>query len=185
MFTGCHRTPRWLLLCLACNQPIHPNPFSVDQKPSAGRADVDLPAAGGQTGQQVGSARRDLEKRPGDGGLGWLGRLGLLAAGCWAAGLRCPPQLAQARARAAATGMLAGQPLEPPNPIFHRLLLWDDRPAHDSVTKCPVASSQSPGGHPVTGPSAVSSLLAAKLLVHCQMPTSPLTGQSWLLFLET
>lgn len=70
--TGCHRTPRWLLLCLACNQPIHPNPFSVDQKPSAGRADVDLPAAGGQTGQQVGSAHRDLENRPGDGGLGWL-----------------------------------------------------------------------------------------------------------------
>lgn len=115
--------------------------------------------------------------------VGWASWAGWAGWAGWLLGCVVHPN--SPRARAAATGMLAGQPLEPPNPIFHRLLLWDDRPAHDSVTKCPVASSQSPGGHPVTGPSTVSSLLAAKLLVHCQMPTSPLTGQSWLLFLET
>lgn len=150
------RHPRWL--------SVHPSrPFLVDRKPSASsRADVDLPAADGATSgfcpQRLGRETR--------GGLGWRSGVARLAgsaqAGC-VVHPNSPPRASAVATDRATSGTTI--------PIFHRLLLWDDRPAHDSVTKFAVASSQSPRRTSVTIPSAMSLWVAAKLLVHCQNPS--------------
>lgn len=165
---------RWLLVYLACSTPsIHLILF-VDHKPTARRADVDLPAAKTQTGQQVGSAGRDLEERPG-GRLGWRRLAG-------ASGLRCSPQLTQGQGRGHWQGNVwSHQPHIPQIIIMGRSTCARQRyEASSGVIPAPRL-------YTVTAPSAMSLLLAAKLLVHCQIPTvlPLLTSEPWLLFLET
>lgn len=140
--------------------------FFVDPIPNQVQAELTLTCPQ-QTGQQVGSVGRDLEARPGVW-LGWLGSL---------AGLRCSPQLTpMAQGRGHWQGNLWSH--NPAKPHIPQIIIMGRSTAHGSVTKCPVASSQSPKRHSVTASSALSLLLAAKLLVYCQIPTAlpPLTS---------
>lgn len=128
---------------------------------SPGRADVDLPAADGATSgfcrQRLGRETRGLAVLAGAVGLGW-------------AGLRCSPQLTGARA--AATGRATSGATQPSQPHIPKIIIMGRSTCARRRYEVSCGVIPACGQYPVTAPSAMSLLLAAKLLVHCQIPTA-------------